>query len=73
MSRMKLGAITAGVTGLFVVLLTLVPSLLPPRANPALTLSVFAAITLVIKAAWTIGLVYVGVRLALRHERQLSH
>ena len=73
MSRMKRMTITAGVTGLLVVLLTLVPSLLPSQANQALAGSVFAVIILLTKAAWTIGLVYVGVRLALRHERQLSH
>ena len=73
MSRMKQMTIAVGVTGLFVALLTLVPSLLPSRVNQALAGSVFAAIVLLIKAAWTVGLVYVGVRLALRHERQLSH
>jgi hypothetical protein len=73
MSSMKRGAITAGLIGLFVVLLTIVSSSLPSHVNQALTGSVFAAIMLVTKAAWTIGLVYVGVRLALRHERQVSH
>jgi len=31
---------------------------------------VMAGTIVVVKAAWTILLVYVGVRLALRHERQ---
>jgi len=63
-----------GLTLAFVVLLTFVPALLPAGMGSALSPSpmLFGFGVFVVKTAWTIGLVYVGARLALLHDRDAS-
>ena len=39
---------------------------------PALQITVFALAMVVLKGAFTVMLVYIGARLAIRHERRVS-
>jgi len=73
MRSMKSVTRVIGVTAALVVALTFLPALLPDRANNVLAFGFASVGVLAIKAAWTVALVYIGVRLALRHERGFTN
>ena len=72
MFTMKSIGRTLAVTLAFVILLTFVPALLPPRVASAFGAMPIALGIFALKTVWTVALRYVGARLALLHEREAS-